>query len=57
MGKWRHSGFSMHYGLRMLPRQPMALENLARYIIPASFSQECLSYDAKTATVIYNCNL
>jgi hypothetical protein len=29
------------------------MENLARCIIRASFSQERLSYDAKTATVIY----
>ena len=29
------------------------MENLARYIIRASFSQERLDYDAQTATVVY----
>jgi hypothetical protein len=29
------------------------MENLARYIIRASFSQERMRYDAKTSTVIY----
>ena len=29
------------------------MENLARYIIRASFSQERLDYDARTATVVY----
>ena len=46
MGKWRHSGFSVHCGPRILPLQTEAMENLARYIIRASFSQERLRYDA-----------
>jgi hypothetical protein len=29
------------------------MENLAHYIIRASFSQERMDYDARTATVIY----
>ena len=29
MGKWRHSGFSVHCGPRILPRQTEAMENLA----------------------------
>ena len=53
MGRWRHSGFSVHCGPRILPRQTAAMENLGRYIIRASFSQECLDYDARTATVVY----
>ena len=53
MGKWRHSGFSVHCGPRILPRQETAMENLARYIIRASFSQERLDYDAPSATVVY----
>ena len=53
MGKWRHSGFSVHCGPRILPRQKAAMENLGRYIIRASFSQERLDYDAQTATVVY----
>lgn len=53
MAKWRHSGFSVHCDPRILPRQTAAMENLARYIIRASFSQERLDYDARTATVVY----
>jgi hypothetical protein len=53
MAKWRHSGFNVHCGPRILPRQADAMENLARYIIRASFSQERLSYDAQSATVVY----
>jgi hypothetical protein len=33
MGRWRHSGFSVHCGPRILPRQTAAMENLGRYII------------------------
>ena len=53
MAKWRHSGFNVHCGPRILPRQTEALENLSRYIIRASFSQERLRYDAPSATVVY----
>jgi hypothetical protein len=53
MGKWRHSGFRVHCGPRILPRQTTAMENLARCIIRASFSQERLDYDVQTATVVY----
>jgi hypothetical protein len=53
MAKWRHSGFSVHSGPRILPRQTAGMENPARYIIRASFSQERLDYDAQTATVVY----
>jgi len=37
---------------RIRPRQADAMENLGRYIIQASFSQERLSYDAQSATVV-----
>jgi hypothetical protein len=53
MAKWRHSGFSVHCGSHILPQQTTAMENLARYIIRASFSQERLDYDAPSATVVY----
>jgi hypothetical protein len=39
MGKWRHSGFSVHCGKRTRARQKAAMENLGRYIIRALFSQ------------------
>jgi hypothetical protein len=53
MAKWRNSGFNLRCGLRIRPRQKGAMENLARYIIRASVSQERLRYDAPSATVVY----
>ena len=44
MDKWRHTGFNAYCGPRILPRQKKSMENLARYIIRASFSQERMSY-------------
>jgi hypothetical protein len=37
---WRHSGFNVSCGPRVQPGEEEAIENLARYIIRASFSQE-----------------
>ena len=53
LDKWRHSGFNVFFGLRILPRQEKSMENLARYIIRASFSQERMSYVPEEAKVIY----
>jgi hypothetical protein len=50
---WRHSGFHVYCGKRILPKDETALENLARYIIRASFSQERMRYRAGEGTVIY----
>ena len=33
---WRHSGFNVFCGPRLHPAEEDAMENLARYIIPAS---------------------
>jgi hypothetical protein len=41
---WRHSGFQVYGGPRILPDEEEATENLARYIIRASFSQERMTY-------------
>ena len=38
MDKWRHTGFNVYIGPRVLPRHNQSMENLARYIIRASFS-------------------
>ena len=35
---WRHSGFNVFCGPRIQPGDEEAMENLARYIIRASFS-------------------
>jgi hypothetical protein len=37
---WRHSGFNVHCGPRIQPGDEEAMENLARYVVRASFSQE-----------------
>jgi len=37
---WRHSGFNVFCGPRIQPGDEKAMENLARYIVRASFSQE-----------------
>ena len=37
---WRHSGFNVYCDPRSQPGEEEAIENLARYIIRASFSQE-----------------
>lgn len=51
--KWRHTGFNVFFGARILPRQEKSMENLARYIIRASFSQERMSYHRETRQVQY----
>ena len=41
---WRHSGFNVYCGNAIWPHNEEGLENLARYIIRASFSQERMAY-------------
>ncbi len=41
---WRHSGFGVYCGKRINPKEARSTENLARYIIRASFSQERMKY-------------
>jgi len=53
MDKWRHTGFNVFYGSRILPWQKISMENLARYIIRASFSQERMTYIRDEAKIIY----
>jgi hypothetical protein len=55
----RHSGFNVYCGNAIWPHNEEGLENLARYIIRASFSQERMTYIAaedssdRVAKVIY----
>jgi len=44
MMNWRHSGFNVYCGNAIWPHNEDGLENLARYIIRASFSQERMTY-------------
>ena len=53
MEKWRHTGFNGFVGQRIFPGDETAMENLARYIIRASFSQERMTYLQQTARVEY----
>ncbi len=46
MMNWRHSGFGVYCGRAIWPRNEAGLENLARYIFRASFSQERMTYVA-----------
>jgi hypothetical protein len=50
---WHHSGFNVFCGPRIQAGDQQAMENLARYIIRASFSQERMSYVLEEAKVIY----
>jgi len=50
---WRHSGFNVFCGSRIQPGDENAMENLARYIIRASFSQERMTYIPEESEVIY----
>ena len=44
MLNWHHSGFNVYCGNAIWPHNEEGLENLARYIIRASFSQERMTY-------------
>jgi len=50
---WRHSGFQVFVGPKILPREEEAMERLARYIIRASFSQERMTYLSEESKVTY----
>jgi len=50
---WRHSGFNVFCGSRIQPGDETAMENLARYIIRGSFSQERMAYIPEESEVIY----
>ena len=50
---WRHSGFNVFCGTRIHPGEEEAMENLSRYIIRASFSQERMTYVPEKSRVIY----
>ncbi|MCK5878227.1 MAG: transposase zinc-binding domain-containing protein [Holophagae bacterium] len=53
LSSWRHFGFNVFYVNRILPWDETAMENLARYIIRASFSQERMTYLDQETTVVY----
>jgi hypothetical protein len=50
---WRHSGFNVFCGARISPHDEKAMDNLARYIVRASFSQERMTYIPEESKVLY----
>ncbi len=54
LSAWKHSGFNVFCGKRISPSDDTAMENLARYIIRASFSQERMKYMEQEGTVVYH---
>ncbi len=53
ISSWAHSGFGTYCGKRIYPKEARSTENLARYIIRASFSQERMKYYPDEAKVTY----
>ena len=53
MDRWRHTGFNVFCGPRILPWHKRSMENLARYTIRASFSQERMTYHRESGQVEY----
>ena len=53
LDKWKHTRFNALAGPRILPNQDRSMENLARYIIRASFSQERMTYHKDAGQVEY----
>jgi hypothetical protein len=50
---WRHFGFNVHCGSRIQSEDEEAMENIARSIIRASFSQERMSCIPEESGVLY----
>jgi len=53
ISSWHHSGFNVYCTDRIYSRDTKPMENLARYIIRAPFSQERMSYIRQESMVIY----
>ncbi|MBN1663102.1 MAG: transposase [Deltaproteobacteria bacterium] len=61
LSSWQHSGFNVFLrqaqdgvcGKRISPKDDTAMDNLARYIIRASFSQERMTYLDQEGKVVY----
>ena len=53
LSAWKHSGFHVFCGNRIAPKDETAMENLALYIIRASFSQDWMRYLEQEGKVGY----
>ena len=54
---WKHTGFSVYCGKRINPKDKRSTENLTRYIIRASFSQDRMKYFPDEEKVTYQSNM
>lgn len=54
LSTWRHSGFNVFCGNRISPKDDTAMEDLACYIIRASFSQERMHYQDQEGKVVHD---
>ena len=54
---WRHSGFSVHNGVRVASGDTGGRKKLAQYMLRAPLSLEKMTYDAKTGMVIYRSHM
>ncbi len=52
---WRHTGFSVHNGVRV--RDAAERQKLAQYMLRAPFSLEKMRYDERTGMVLYRSHL
>ncbi|MBF0548691.1 MAG: transposase [Candidatus Riflebacteria bacterium] len=50
---WRHSGFHVYCGEPIAPENETSMENLGRYIIRASISQERMTYMDQEGKIVY----
>lgn len=57
MRQWHHSGFSVHNRIRTKAADAEARQRLARYMIRCPFALNKMSYDGKSAMVIYRSKL
>ena len=55
MGAWRHTGFSVHNGVRVC--DAAGRQKLAQYMLRAPFSLEKMCYDEHTGMVLYRSHL
>ena len=53
MESWAHSGFHVHCGPSILPDDYTAMEDLAAYIVRASFSPKRMEYLPEQGKVLY----
>jgi hypothetical protein len=50
---WRHPGFTVYAGPRILSGEEEAMEHLVRYLIRASFAQDRMTQSPEESRVIY----